>query len=179
MQVYSETLDPSETKDYAFDWTPALATGEVVLSQVVTFVAAAGTTNPSNSLTTPMSRVWLSGGTHGSRAIYTIKATTDQGRTLEESFGVDIIDTAIGAATLTDVERITAEIVTAKATRAKVAAGEAIEDFWRDGRRIRRKVPAIKELNDLIMALERELDEATQIASGYNKRRPIGLAWRN
>lgn len=36
MELYSETLDPSETKDFAFDWSPKLATSENVTSQAVT-----------------------------------------------------------------------------------------------------------------------------------------------
>ena len=179
MQVYTETLDPNENKDYSFDWTPYLASGENVASHVVTFIDAAGTTSAQNSVASPYSRVWLTGGTHGGRVIYTIRATTDQSRTLEEALAVDIVDTAIGPVEQTEVARISAEIAVAKATRAKVMAGEAIEDFWRDGRRVRRKVPSLKELNDLIMTLERELSEASLVAAGLNKRRPIGLAWRN
>lgn len=179
MELYSETLDPSETKDFAFDWSPKLATSENVTGQVVTFIAVSGTTSPSNSVASNISRVWLTGGTAGQRAIWTIAATTNQGRTFEEAFGVDIVDTVTGPTPQTEVERITAEIAAAKAMRVKVMNGEAVEEVWREGRRVRKPLPKLSELNALITTLERELAEATAVAAGTSKRRPIGLAYRN
>ena len=179
MKVYSETLDPSETKDYAFDWTPKLAPDELVTSHVVTFIDAAGTTSPQDSVTSPFSKVWLAGGVHGGRVIYTIVATTNQGRTIDDAFAVDVVDNAIGPVELTEADRIRSEIAAAKVLRAKLVAGDVIEDFMRDGRRVRRKLPSLKEITDTIVTLERELAEAVALASGQKRRRPIALAWRN
>lgn len=179
MEIYRETLDPSETKDYAWDWSSALADGETVTSQTVTFINAAGTTNPSNSLASPISKVWLSGGTPGQRVIYSIIAVTSAGRTLDAGLAVDVVDNAAVSASATDSERITEELTAARALRAKIVSGEAILELWRDGRRVRKQMPTLSELNDHIMRLERDLAQANAVAAGGSRRRAIGLAYRN
>lgn len=78
----------------------------------------------------------------------------------------------------TEVERITREISEARTARAAQMRGETVQEIWRDGRRIVRKIPSLKELNDLIFALERELVDATNVAAGRPKRRAMSLAWR-
>lgn len=181
MRVYDEAKDPNETKDYTFDWSPLLASGETVDSHVVAFVEAAGTASPSQSLASNISRVWLAGGTHGEQAIYTITATTNGGRILEEAFGVNVVDSVLGPVAETDIERLTREIGELKAQRVNIATGNAIIDIWRDGRRLRKKAGSLAEINDLIRQLESEL-VAAQIAAGItptNRRRPIALAYRN
>lgn len=181
MEVFVETLDPSETKDFAYDWSPALAEGETVSSQVVAFVDAAGTTNPTNSLATPISRIWLTGGTHGQRAIFTITAITSGGRTLEVALGVNVVDSASGPVAQTDIERLTREIAELKAQRINVASGSAVIDVWREGRRVRRHISTIAELNDLIRVLESELVSA-QVAAGVTpttRRGALGIVWKH
>lgn len=69
----------------------------------------------------------------------------------------------------------------AEAKRHEVATGGAVVEFWRDGRRITRKISSIDELNAYIQTLKSELVEA-QIAEGITptrRRRAIGLAWKN
>lgn len=165
MQIFDQTLDPSETKDFTFDWSPRLGSGETVSSQVVSFVNAAGTTSPSNSVASPVSRVWLTGGNPGERVIFTIAATTSAGRTLEEAFGVDVVDTVLGPSAETEIERLTREIAECKAQRVKVATGNAVVEVWRDGRKLRKHISTLAELNDLILVLEGELS-AAQTAAG-------------
>lgn len=180
MQVYAETLDPSETKEFAFDWSPQLSAGETVTAQVVTFITAAGTTNPANSLVSPVSKVWLSGGTHGQRAIYTVRVTTSGGKTLEEAFGVDVVDSVLGPIAETDVDRLTREIAECKAQRIKVATGGGVVMLWRDGRRVTYQIADIEQLNALIRVLEGELATAQAVAgivSAAPRRRAIGLLW--
>lgn len=179
MEIYRETLDPSETKDYAWDWSSALADGETVASQVVTFINSGGTTNPLNSLSSPVSKVWLSGGTHGQRVIFSIVATTSAGRTLDVALGVDVVDNATVPAEPTEAERIAGELTAARALRAKIVSGEAITELWRDGRRVRKQMPTLSELNNHIMRLERDLAQANAVAAGGSRRRAIGLAYRN
>lgn len=179
MEIYRETLDPSETKDYAWDWSSALADGETVASQVVTFINSAGTTNPLNSLSSPISKVWLSGGIHGRRAIYSIVATTSAGRTLDAGLAVDVVDNASVPADPTEAERISTEITSARALRSKIVSGEAVIELWRDGRRVRKQLPTLAELNAHITRLERELAEANIVSAGGSRRRAIGLAYRN
>lgn len=179
MEIYRETLDPSETKDYAWDWSSALADGETVASQVVAFINSAGTTNPLNSLASPISKVWLSGGTHGQRVIYSIVATTSAGRTLDAGLAVDVVDNAYVPADLTEAERISTEITSACTLRAKIVSGEAVIELWRDGRRVRKQLPTLAELNAHITRLERDLAQANAVAAGGSRRRAIGLAYRN
>lgn len=179
MELYAETLDPSETKDYSWDWSPKLAEGETVTSQVVTFVASAGTSNPSNNLASPISRVWLSGGTHGQRAIFSIVATTSAGRTLDTALAVDVVDNALTPAEPSDVERITAELAAARALRSKIVSGDAITELWRDGRRVRKQVPSLEEITNHIVRLERDLSQANSVADGGTRRRAISLAYGN
>lgn len=69
----------------------------------------------------------------------------------------------------------------AESKRHEVALGSAVIEIWRDGRRITRTVTSVKELNAYIAQLKTELT-AAQIAEGItptNRRRPIGLAYRN
>lgn len=179
MQIYPETKDPSETKDYSFDFRPRLASGETIVSHIITFIDAAGTTSPSNSEASGVVSVWLSGGTHLARAIYLIRVTTNGGRVLEESFAVDVVDTVLGGAAETDVDRLTREILELKAQRQNIALGNVVIDVWRDGRRVRKHVSTLAELNTMIAVLERELGEATATSNGHSRRRPISLAWRN
>lgn len=179
MEIYRETLDPSETKDYAWDWSSALADGETVASQVVTFINSGGTTNPLNSLSSPVSKVWLSGGTHGQRVIFSIVATTSAGRTLDAGLAVDVVDNTSVSADPTDAERIASELTAARALRTKIVSGEAITELWRDGRRVRKQMPTLSELNSHIMRLESDLAQANAVAAGGSRRRAIGLAYRN
>ena len=169
MQVYEQTLDPNEVRDFEHDWTALLNDGEAIASIAdVTFIAEAGTSQPSAaSFTDTGTRVWLTGGTAGEQAIYTLRITTDStpARTLELAFGVNIVETTYEAPAETDVERLTREIAEAKAQRALVAQGKAVIDAWRDGRRIRRMVPTLADLEAHIRQLEGELF-AAQIAAG-------------
>lgn len=181
MIIFEEALDPSETKDFSFDWSPQLGDGETVTGHFVTFVDAAGTTNPSNSLASPVSRVWLSGGTHGGRAIFTILATTSGGRSLEAAFGVNIVDVLVGPTAETSAEELTRMIREAKGQRHAAALGSAVIDVWRDGRRVRRQVASLEELNNYIRILESDLTQA-QIDEGITptrRRHAMTVAYRN
>lgn len=165
MKVYDETKDPSETKDYVYDWSAQLSSGETIDSRTVTLVDAAGASNTSSSISGALTRVWLAGGTHGLRCLFTVQIVTSGGRTLEESFGVDIVDSVIGPASETEIERLTREIAEIKAQRVNVALGNAVIDIWRDGRRLRKHISSIAELDALVRTLEAELS-AAQVAAG-------------
>lgn len=157
MQIFDEPLDPSETKDFAFDWSLQLGEGEVIASQVVTFITAAGTTSPSDSASDTVSTVWLKDGNDGERATFTVRITTSGGRKLEVALGVNIVDSLSEPVAETDIERLTREIAECKAQRINVASGNAVVDVWREGRRVRKNVASLKDLNDLIRILEGEL----------------------
>lgn len=176
MELYSDTLDPSETRDFTFDWSSKLASGENVTSQTVTFIAAAGTTSPSNSVASNISRVWLTGGTAGQRAIWTIAATTNQGRTFEESFGVDIVDSVDGPAALSEADTLRAELVQVRAGRLALMTGGIVQKV-RNGRYATEMWYATASLADydrMIATLEREIAAAENVAAGGRRRMAIG-----
>lgn len=179
MRLFDETLDPSETKDYTFDWSSALAAGEAITSHAVAIINAAGATNPSNSLAGTVSRVWLTGGVSGSRVVFTITVSTSQGRTLEEAFGVNVLDSTIFSDPAPSAEDILTRLAEAKEQRHLVAMGKAVVEVWRNGRRVQVKVTDLKQLNDYIQVLEREYAEQLAVDAGKNRRRPISLAWMN
>lgn len=94
----------------------------------------------------------------------------------EQIVGSDHVPT-----TETEIERLTREITELKAQRINVASGNAVIDVWREGRRIRKHISTIEELNSLIRLLEAELVSA-QVAAGVtttSRRRAITLGYRN
>lgn len=187
MPISLGSLDPNEVTDFSYNWSGQLAEGEALASIAdVSFVEAAGTNQPNAaSVASNLTRVWLTGGTAGSRAIFTVRVTTDSSppRTLEEAFSVDIVETTYEAPVETEVQRLTREIAEAKAQRALVAQGKGVIDAWRDGRRIRRMMPTLADLERHIRQLESEL-YAAQVAAGEtptSRRRAsaIELGWSN
>lgn len=180
MELYSETLDPSETKDFAWDWTPKLASGEAVSSHVVAFIDAAGTTSPSDSVAANISRVWLTGGTVGSRAIWTITATTNQGRTFEQAVAVDIVDSVVGAEPATALERLQAH--REKLLDAKdEAIGGTVTEVWngRYGNKMKYVTMTYEQICDALARVDREIAAEQAAANGLRSRRPIAVMWNN
>lgn len=80
--------DPGEVKDYAIDWTAHLATSETVTTS--TWVVATGITKDSDSATTTVATIWLSGGSEGTEYRVTNHVVTNQGREFERSFTVNV-----------------------------------------------------------------------------------------
>lgn len=80
--------DPQAVLDYAMDWTPWLAEGETIATS--SWTVDAGITKDSDSKTTTVATVWLSGGTAGVTYKLTNHITTNQGRTDERSFPVSV-----------------------------------------------------------------------------------------
>lgn len=147
MKTFTDPKDPSETVDYEIDWAPRLSSGESVASQVVAFIDAAGTTNPTNSLASNVSRIWLAGGTHGSRCVFTVTVTTDGGRTLEDAFGVSIVDVVLGETAPTELETWKARLSEAELALHELSIGDKPVEIWRDGRRLTYPKSSIRELS--------------------------------
>lgn len=82
--------DPGEVKDYAVDWTAHLAASETVTTS--TWVVATGLTKDSDSTTTTLATIWLSGGTAGEEYRVTNHVITNQGREFERSFTINVQD---------------------------------------------------------------------------------------
>lgn len=182
MHLYKRPKSPGETIDYGYTWSNELSDGETIVSASVVFVDAGGTTNPSPGISSAdaITRVWLAGGTHGQRVVYTVTITTSGGRTLDEAFGVDIVDSVTGPAAETDIAKLTRMISEAVDARHKLATGTDVVDVWRDGRRMRFQKSKIAELDAYITNLRSDLT-AAQVDAGVTptrRRRAIGLAWR-
>lgn len=76
--------DPNATLDYERDWGPWLAgDGDTIVSSE--WIVPDGLTKDSQSTTTTVATVWLSGGTAGQAYEITNRITTSQGRTDDRS----------------------------------------------------------------------------------------------
>ena len=178
VELYSEALDPSETKDYAWDWTDKLADGEMVLSHVVSFIDAAGTTKVSDSVVTNISRVWLKNGTPGKRAIWTILATTSGGREFEAALAVDIVDSVLGPEPATTLERLQAH--REKLLDAKdEAVGGTVVEVWngRYGNKMKYQAMTYDEICAALERIEREIAGEQAVLAGRGRRAPVSLIW--
>lgn len=175
MQTYSETKDPNETKDYSCDWNPKLGS-DTISTQTVTLVDAAGATSPANSHADGISKVFLSGGDHGGKIVYTIRITTSGGKTFEEAFGVLIVDSVIGGIP-TELDELKADLVAVNAAIRKVASGERVKETARDGRRIVKENTPYDTLLKHKKELERAIEAAENVSTIGRKRRAIRLGW--
>lgn len=79
--------DPSAVLDYAFDWDEYwLRDSETISSYVVT--VDTGLTKDSDSKSSGIVTVWLSGGTHGEDYIVACLISTNLGRDEERSINI-------------------------------------------------------------------------------------------
>jgi len=95
------TKDPSDHKDYRFEWGTTLEPGETILTFAVTpdpgitvdsadllsGFAADGTSRPAAAI-----EVWLSSGTAGRRYRVACRVTTSDDRVIEKSLTVPVDD---------------------------------------------------------------------------------------
>lgn len=79
-------------------------------------------------------------------------------------------------ATVADIQ---ADIDAVREARRALAAGERVDEVWRDGRRLTKGKVTLDGLNTLLDVLKRELAEAQADASGQPRRRATALAWSN
>ena len=180
MELYSETLDPGETKDFAWDWSPKLAAGETVSTQTVAWIDRAGTTSPSDSVASNISRVWLAGGTPGGRAIWTITAQTNQGRTFEVALAVDVVVNAYAEPGGTELDRLAA-LKEALQDAALTAVTGSVVEVWngRYGNKMRYQPMKYEEIQSALVGVDRLIADATETAAGRPRRRAISLAYGN
>jgi len=180
VELYSETLDPGETKDFAWDWTPKLAAGENVTSHNVAWINRAGTTSSSDSVVANISRVWLSGGTSGKRAIWTITAQTNQARIFEVALAVDIVDIAYTGPEPTELERLTALKAALQAALLKAAGGTVVE-VWngRYGNKMKYQSMKYAEINAALVEVDRLIAGEQRLAAGGSRRGAVELVWKH
>jgi hypothetical protein len=74
---------PGETKDYLFNFAAEMtATTDTIAS--MTWEVDSGITRVADTFTTTAGRIWLSGGTDGTKYLVTAIAVTTAGRTLRK-----------------------------------------------------------------------------------------------
>lgn len=84
------TKDPNAVLDYKFDWSDWLATSETISSYVVT--VESGLTKDSDSESSGMITIWLSGGTAYTAYTVACKITTNMSRTEERTILISCMD---------------------------------------------------------------------------------------
>jgi len=77
--------DPTEVKDYDINWLPELGPSDTIQSSIWTIVAGTGLTINSNSFTTTLTKVWLSGGVVGQTYLLNNAIVSVGGRTENET----------------------------------------------------------------------------------------------
>ena len=82
--------DPQAKLDWGFDWSDWLASGETIVSYVIT--ADTGITVEDDAESAGIVTVWLSGGTAGLSYKCACKITTSAGRTDERSIWIQVND---------------------------------------------------------------------------------------
>lgn len=80
------------------------------------------------------------------------------------------------------VEAVQADIDALYAARAKLIAGERVNEVWRDGRRLTFGTVTVESLQQALGQLEQELSNANAAAApdaaGYSSgRRPFTMVW--
>ena len=80
--------DPDAVLDYGFDWSSWLATGETISTTTIT--AETGITKDSDSESSGVVTVWLSGGTAGNDYDVACKIETSASRTDERTITIRV-----------------------------------------------------------------------------------------
>jgi hypothetical protein len=82
---YAPDKDPNAILDYSIDWSDWLDTDEISTS---TWTVPTGITKTSESNTTTVATIWLSGGTAGTTYTLLDRITTTGGRTMDQTFKI-------------------------------------------------------------------------------------------
>lgn len=88
MELFEKDVDA--VLDYGFDWSDWLATGETISTS--TWTVESGITKDSDSKTSTITSIWLSGGTAGERYRISNLIVTSASRTDERSFIVVVAE---------------------------------------------------------------------------------------
>lgn len=86
MPIDTITKDPDAVLDYVFDWSSWLADGETISSHEAE--VGTGITKDSDSESSGIVTIWLSGGTHGNDYLVACKIVTSMERTDERSINI-------------------------------------------------------------------------------------------
>lgn len=78
---------------------------------------------------------------------------------------------------MADLATLTVRLSEAEAARHNIAIGGGVEFVSRDGRAVRYSKQNLAELDAYIATLNKEIEQATQVAAGKPKRRAIKIGW--
>lgn len=169
--------DPSELKDYSFDWSGDLG-DDTIASASAALVAGAEaglTIVDGNDYSGELSTFWVSGGTAGQTALIRGTIITAGGRTLEKTGVLRVVDSADPAQTKLD--RLQADLEALQSARITLLKGDAVKEVARDGRRLVKFQPSIPDINNAIALLEREIADLTATTNGTRRRRALTLSF--
>ena len=82
--------DPDEILDYAFDWSSWLATGETISTRTIS-VESGLTESSTDTESSGVVTVWLSGGTVGNEYDVACKIVTSASRTAERTMTIKVL----------------------------------------------------------------------------------------
>jgi hypothetical protein len=85
------TQDPNDVLDYPWDWFEWLAAGEQIVDSSFS-VAPSGLSIVSETYTSTNATVWLAGGTLNTLYVVSNLITTNQGRTVERSANIRVVN---------------------------------------------------------------------------------------
>ena len=86
MPIDTIPKDPDAVLDYVFNWSAWLENGETISSHTIT--VGSGITKDSDSESSGIVTIWLSGGTHGNDYLVECEVVTSMGRTDERSINI-------------------------------------------------------------------------------------------
>lgn len=78
---------------------------------------------------------------------------------------------------MADLATLTVRLSEAETARHNIAIGGGVEFVSRDGRAVRYSKQNLAELDAYIATLNKEIEQATQVAAGKPKRRAIKIGW--
>lgn len=90
-QLQWPAKDPDEVLDYTLDWTSRLAAGDTIATSLFTVVSG-GCTIQSQTNNTTSATVWLQAGNAGATANIKNRVTTSQGRVMELTVLLPILE---------------------------------------------------------------------------------------
>lgn len=75
---------------------------------------------------------------------------------------------------MADLATLQTRLTEAETARDKIATGGGVEFVSRDGRAVRYSKNSLKELNEYIKTLERDIEKTINVAAGRRGRSAIG-----
>jgi hypothetical protein len=88
MSIATFTKDPNAVLDYQIDWTAWLTGAETITTS--TWTVPTGITKDSDSHTTALTTIWLSGGTAGTKYLLTNRIVTSAARTDDRTITISV-----------------------------------------------------------------------------------------